>query len=268
LHLRWPGFRKVRRQVLKRIARRLLELGLASVEAYRTYLEAHPAEWAILDDLCWIGISRFYRDRSVYQHLAKEIVPNLAQMAIERGEKELRCWSAGCAAGEEPYTLAIIWKERFAEKYSGLEFRVVATDVDPEAIQRGARGCYPASSVKELPAEWRERAFSPKGTELCLKDNYRALVTFTVQDIREQAPDGLFHLILCRNLAFTYFDDALQRETLRKLTDRLVPGGALIIGKTESLPGGVWGLEPWSTSMGVYRKPLTEAACSPPPSQV
>jgi chemotaxis protein methyltransferase CheR len=188
-------------------------------------------------------------------------------MAIARDEKELRCWSAGCAAGEEPYTLAIIWKQRLAEKYPTLEFRVVATDIDHQAIQRGARGCYPVSSVKELPTEWRDRAFAAKGAELCLKDEYRSLVTFIAQDIRERTPEGLFHLILCRNLVFTYFDETLQQETLQRLTARLVHGGALIIGKTESLPGGDWGIEPWLASMGVYRKPLVQDVGKPRASQ-
>jgi len=267
MHLRWPGFRKVRRQVLKRIGRRLQELGLSSIEAYRSYLDNHPEEWPTLGNLCWICISRFYRDRGVYQHLENEIVPHLAQMAIARDEKELRCWSAGCAAGEEPYTLAIIWKQRLAEKYPTLEFRVVATDIDHQAIQRGARGCYPVSSVKELPTEWRDRAFAAKGVELCLKDEYRPLVTFIAQDIRERTPEGLFHLILCRNLVFTYFDETLQQETLQRLTARLVHGGALIIGKTESLPGGLLGIEPWLASMGVYRKPLVQDVGKPGASQ-
>lgn len=69
--------------------------------------------------------------------------------------------------------------------------------------------------------------------------------------MRETAPDGPFHLILCRNVAFTYFDDALQKETLHTITERLVPGGALVIGAREALPGGVWGLEPWARKLGV-----------------
>ena len=255
MRLRWPGYRKVRRQVLKRIGRRLQELGLASVYAYRGYLEDHPGEWVTLDTLCWISISRFYRDQRVYRYVEQEILPCLAETALARGESALRCWSVGCAAGEEPYTLAIIWKRQLAVKFPAVEFRVIATDIDRQAIQRGARGCYLASSLKELPPEWRERAFFSNEGELCLKDDYRGLVTFIVQDIRERAPQGLFHLILCRNLVFTYFDETLQRKATQTLTDRLAHGGVLIIGNTESLPDGDWGIEPWSTKLGVFRKP-------------
>jgi chemotaxis protein methyltransferase CheR len=254
LHLRWRGFRKVRRQVYKRINRRLQELGLPNIAAYRAYLEDHPGEWPVLDDFCRIGISRFYRDRSVFQYLEHEVLPQLAQLAIAGGEDEIRCWSAGCARGEEPYTLAIIWRDRLAMQFPKLGLRIVATDIDFQAIRRAERGCYSASSVKELPTEWRTGAFVPIANELCLKDEYRTHVTFMAQDIREQEPEGLFHLILCRNLVFTYFDEALQQKTLQRLADRLAPGGALVIGRLESLPDGFPGIQPWSTRLGVHRK--------------
>jgi chemotaxis protein methyltransferase CheR len=261
LHLRWPGFRKVRRQVYKRISRRLKELGLPSVAAYRVYLEDHPGEWPALDALCRIGISRFYRDRYVFQHLEQDVLPQLAQRVIARGEGEMFCWSAGCAGGEEPYTLAIIWRLRLAMQFPAIRLRIVATDVDPLAIHRAERGSYRASSVKDLPAEWRTEAFvATTESELHLKGEYRAPVTFLVQDIRERAPEGPFHLILCRNLVFTYFDEALQRKTLQRLIDRLVPGGAMVVGNLEALPAGFWDIQPWSTLRGVYRKSLDSSA--------
>jgi chemotaxis protein methyltransferase CheR len=256
LHLRWPGFRKVRRQVYKRIKRRLQELRLPSVEAYRAYLEHHPGEWGTLDTLCWIPISRFYRDRTVFQRLEHEILPELAQLAVAHREREIRCWSAGCAGGEEPYTLAIIWGQGLAMRFPALRLQILATDINPQAIHRAERGCYRASSMKDLPTEWRTQAFLTIGDELCLRDEYRSSVTFLVQDIRKQSPEGLFHLILCRNLAFTYFDANLQRETMQRISDRLASGGVLITGNLESLPDGPWGIQPWLARLGVYRKAL------------
>jgi chemotaxis protein methyltransferase CheR len=254
LHLRWAGFRKVRRQVYKRINRRLRELALTSIEAYRVYLEDHLDEWKTLESLCWIHISRFYRDRSVFQHLEREILPQLAQGAIARGENELHSWSAGCAGGEEPYTLAIIWNQALRTRFPELRFRIIATDIDPDAIHRAERGRYGTSSVRDLPDDLRAQAFDVIADELCLKDEYRACVTFAVQDIRACAPEGLFDLILCRNLVFTYFDDKVQRKTLRTLIDKLAPSGVLIIGALESLPGGVWQIQPWLKRLGVYKK--------------
>ena len=254
LGLRWPGYRKIRRRVYKRLKRRPHELGSPSLDAYRIYLADHGQEWAMLSAICWMPITRFYRDRGVFQYLATEILPQLAQLVTDDRTRELRCWSAGCASGEEPLSLALLWHHRLARRHPTVEFHVVATDIDPLAIQRAQRGCYHWSSMKELPAEWRAEAFVTSGEELCVKDQYRAAVTFLVQDLRERVPDGTFHLILCRNLVFTYFDEISQREILRRLTDKLTPGGALIVGKGESLPDGQWAVEPWSLLMGIYRK--------------
>jgi chemotaxis protein methyltransferase CheR len=113
---------------------------------------------------------------------------------------------------------------------------------------------YRPSSLKQLPLKMRAHAFVTLDDELCLKDEYRAAIAFAVQDIRERSPEGRFHLILCRNLVFTYFDERSQIETLQRLTESLVPGGALIIGKLESLPKGPCPLETWSKSLAIYRK--------------
>jgi chemotaxis protein methyltransferase CheR len=261
LQLRWPGFRKVRRSIYRRLNRRLQTLQLVSLDAYRSYLEQHPHEWAELEALCRIPISRFYRDRGVFEFVEKEVLPHLANLVLAQGGNELRCWSAGCAGGEEPYTLAIIWKQRFASRFGTIHLRVIATDVDPVAIQRAERGQYQRSSLKELPAQWRTEAFAVCGEELRLKDEYRAAVDFAIQDIRHTLPQETFHLILCRNLVFTYFDETSQEKMLRNLTRKIMPGGALIIGKLETLPHGYCDLEPWSIKIGVYRKPSFAALC-------
>jgi chemotaxis protein methyltransferase CheR len=90
LRLRWPGFRRVRRQVCQRLGRRLRELGLGELQAYQLYLGNHPAEWQVLDGLCRITISRFYRDRTIFVALEREVLPVLARQVLVRGEGELR----------------------------------------------------------------------------------------------------------------------------------------------------------------------------------
>ncbi|HVK83056.1 MAG TPA: CheR family methyltransferase [Kofleriaceae bacterium] len=249
LHLRWEGFRRVRGQVCKRIARRIDELALPGFAAYRAYLEQHAGEWARLDELCRVTISRFYRDHAVFAQLEHLVLPELATRAAARGV--LRCWSAGCASGEEPYTLAIVWRLRVAPAFPALRLHVLATDADAHLLERARRGCYDPGTLKELPAELREAAFDATGDELCVRASFRDDVELVQHDLRAPAPAGPFDLVLCRNVAFTYFDDALQRERLAHLADRIVPGGALVIGGHERLPQGV--LAPWLPS--IFRKP-------------
>jgi chemotaxis protein methyltransferase CheR len=257
LQLRWSGYRKVRRQVYKRISTRLQLLGLHSVADYRSYLETHPEEWEALDSACWIPISRFYRDKGVFQFLEQEVLPSLARQALAQGESVLRCWSLGCAAGEEPYSLSLLWKSKLQAQFPTVRLVILATDIDDRALARAQQGCYPLSSLRDLPESWRGQAFDYTAEGFLIKPEYREPVTFLVQDIREAAPEETFHLILCRYLAFTYFEAALQSDTLQQLVERMQIGGALVIGSGETLPDGEFGLTPWSEKEGVYRRPLS-----------
>lgn len=253
LGMRWQGFRKVRGRVCKRIDRRLRELGLADAAAYQSFLQDQAGEWSVLDSLCRVSISRFYRDREVFRFLEREVLVKLSESLAARGEKELRCWSIGCASGEEPYTLAILWDRETGRLFPGLTIRILATDVDRDMIDRAEKGCYSPGSLANLPPAWKAGAFDRQGDAYCVKPEVRDKVSFLAQDIRRDAPEGLFHLILLRNLAFTYFDTPLQQDVLGQVKGKLMPGGALVIGVHESLPPGAGGLTAWMGSPGVYR---------------
>lgn len=254
LHLRWPGFRKVRRQVYRRIDRRMKELEIKTVPEYQSYLTTHSAEWSELEKLCRISISRFYRDKKVFECLERDVLPHLAQGIKEKEENTIQCWSIGCAAGEEPFTLALLWNLVLSSQYPTLGLRILATDADPQAIERAQKACYPASSLKDLPDDWRDNAFAQSREGFRLMEEIRVPVTFQEEDIRFTVPDGQFHLILCRYLVFTYFDEESQLKTLNTIVNKLFPGGAMVIGKTESLPKGALGVEPWWGELKIFRK--------------
>jgi len=254
LGMRWEGFRKVHHQVCKRVDRRLAELGLASADAYRAYLAAHPSEWARLDAMCRIPISRFFRDRAVFERLGTEILPILARACRARGESTLRAWSAGCASGEEPYSLKLLWELELCARFPGMALEIVATDADAHLLERARQARYSPSSLRTLPAGWIDRAFLPVDEEHQLRRALATGIDFGCEDIRELCPAGPFDLLLCRNLVFTYFDDTLQRDTLARLADRLVGGGFLVIGSHESLPPNEGELTVWDTRAGLYRR--------------
>jgi len=254
LNLRWPGFRKVRKPVCKRIDRRLRELSLDDTSAYADYLAVHPKEWQTLDSLCRISISRFYRDRGVYDALRDDVLPNLANAATRRGGDSIRIWSAGCASGEEPYTLTLLWTLSVAQQFPDLNLHIIATDADARLLERAAQGVYPRGCLKELPHDWITEAFEDCGGDFRLRLKFRSGVTFAHQDIRNECPDGPFDLILCRNLVFTYFDLALQKTVLERLAARLRAGGYLVIGKQESLPAMTAGFTPLDQRLPIYRR--------------
>jgi len=255
LGLHWPGFRKVRRQVCKRIARRLRQLGLPDAAAYRARLESDPAEVRALGALCTIPISRFYRDREVFDCLGAEVLPALA-----RGAQRLECWSAGCASGEEPYTLALQWRLQLSAHFPGLAFRVLGTDIDARLLERARVACYGAGSLAALPAAWRAQAFEQRVRLWCLREGFRAHVELARQDLLAELPKREFDLILCRNLAFTYFDAEGARRALERIASRLRPDGALVIGIHERLPAPAEGFAPWPGCRAVFRRSAVSTA--------
>lgn len=254
LRLRWPGFRRVRKQVCKRVDRRLRELGVPDVESYRDFLEEHREEWSVLDSFCRISISRFYRDRGVFDYLREEILPTLAATAHASGDNTLRCWSAGCASGEEVYTLNIMWQRCFSSRFPDMRLSIIATDSDSNMLDRARRGCYSSSSLKEIPKNWLAVAFTKAGEQFCLKPDFRDGVEFICQDIRLANPEGRFHLVLCRHLVFTYFDNELQQDMLRRIVTKLESGGILVTGKQERLPIEPVNLRPCHPHLGIYQK--------------
>jgi chemotaxis protein methyltransferase CheR len=245
LGLRWKGYRNVRRQVEKRIARRIGELGLGDVARYREFLTRTPEEWPVLAQLCRVTITRFYRDHGVFHALETEVLPHLTEQASRAGRSEIVAWSAGCAGGEEAYTLALVWHSRIRKDAHDVRLHILGTDIDLEELGRARDGRYPSGALAELPRELRDAGFEASNGSFQVKDELREGVEFRKSDLTGVMPDTTFDLILCRNLAFTYFDDSLRTRVARGLSERLVPGGALIVGKHEAVPEEA-GLRRWS----------------------
>lgn len=250
LGLRWTGLRNFRGTVRKRLVKRLAELGLGDLDAYRARLASDPTEWAVLEAMCLIPISRLYRDRAVYDRLAFEILPERARLAAREGRSKVRIWSAGCASGEEPYTLAMVWHRDVAPAYPGIGIDILATDAGEGMLARARRGAYGAGSVRELPARLRDVAMAREGSLFVVRDEIRDGVTFRREDLRRVMPDGPFDVVLCRNVLLTYIDEREQRPLLEQLVARLLPGGTLVVGSRETMPADLPSLT--KVAAGVY----------------
>jgi chemotaxis protein methyltransferase CheR len=253
LDLRWSGYRKVRRQVCRRIARRVTDLQLRDLASYRQRLEADPAEWQALDDCCHITISRFFRDGRVFETLRTRVLPDVAAHAAREG-REARIWSAGCASGEEPYTLKILWDLEIARSYLCVPLSLVATDIDAGMLARARQGIFEATSLRELPSRFIGEAFDHTDNRYCVKPEFRRGINFIVQDLRAQTATGPFDLVLCRYVALTYFAEPLQRRTLLHILTQLLPGAYLVIGTHERIPYCEFSLTPLSDSPQIFQK--------------
>jgi chemotaxis protein methyltransferase CheR len=246
--LRWSGFRRVRRQVCKRVQRRMGELGLDGPDAYRALLERSPGEWSALDGLCRIPISRFFRDRRVFERLEHEVLPELA-----RAHVALHALCAGCASGEEPYSLKLLWELRVRPRFPSATLHITASDADERLLERARRGCYPQSSLRELPDDLREAAFDRSEDGFRLRAELREGIELRCDDLRRVLPPGPYALVLCRNLAFTYFEPGLQLEVLARIREHLLPGGYLVVGAHESLPAGARGFAQSALGREIHR---------------
>lgn len=148
----------------------------------------------------------------------------------------------------------MLWAFCLAPMFPGVKFNILASDANADVIHRMSEGCYSGTSLKDLPDRWREAAFSRNENRFCLREPYRKNIEIRHQDIRRGVPNGPFHLLLCRNLVFTYFDEKLQCETGQHLSNRVREGGSLVIGTHEQLPDCIVDFKPWDGCRGIYRK--------------
>jgi chemotaxis protein methyltransferase CheR len=245
LGYRWSGFKKPRNQVIKRIHKRISELKLTGgYSEYRAYLERHPEEWKKLDKYLFVTISRFFRDRKLWEFIRDEI---LKGYIISPENKTVDIWSAGCCNGEEPYTMAIILDQISKQSGKTIPYSILATDRKTELIDRAKRGIYPEGALKELTSSEKKSCFSKQSnrnqSEFKIDERLSNFIEFEIRDIRQSIPDRQFDLIFCRNLVFTYFDTSSQQEFLQRLFPQFKDNGFLVIGNNEKLP-----------SSGLFRK--------------
>jgi chemotaxis protein methyltransferase CheR len=234
LKLRIEGFRKVQRQVCRRVNQRMHQLALGSYNQYQQYLEENPSEWAVFDSMTPITISRFYRDAERWE-VVRQQLPALVKKAIAQN-RPLRFWSAGCASGEEPYTMAIIWKQLLEPEYPEARLQIIATDLQEVMLRRARIAAFGKSSLKELPEQWVTAAFERSGKHYCLKESYKQMVDFLQQDIRHEMPGGIFDIVFCKNIVAMYHEPSLAGQIFQKIISRMDTDGVLVLGKHELFP--------------------------------
>jgi chemotaxis protein methyltransferase CheR len=168
----------------------------------------------------------------VFELLSERVLPNIAQRARDQ-RRRAQCWSAGCASGEEAYTLRLLW---YLKTDAAASLSIVATDIDDAVLARARVGSYLAGSLRELPPDLVARGFEISDCGFRVRERHRCGMTFLRHDLRADPIPGFFDLIVCRNLAFTYFAPRLQSQVLRCLIGQLQPQGWLVIGAQERLP--------------------------------
>jgi PAS domain S-box-containing protein len=220
--------------ILRRIARRMAVTHNANLRDYRKYLDEHPEEAAELVMSFLIKVTEFFRDAQAFAFLKKNILPQIIEKARQE-DKTLRIWSAGCATGEEPYSLAILIADLLGAELSRWNIKIFATDLDEGAINFARRGLYPPNVLENMPDDYRDRFFERIDHGYRISKSLRQLVIFGHQDLSRGVPFPRINLVVCRNLLI-YFNADLQQQVLDLFAFSLHQNkGYLFLGKAETV---------------------------------
>lgn len=236
----------------RRLAVRMRARVQATFAEYAALLDRDPAEYDLLLDTLTINVTKFFRNAESWRAVEDLVLP-----AVFDGSPGVRrIWSAGSASGEEAYSASILlreWAGRNGRTAELERVRIVGTDIDRRSLEAAARAEYPELSLSEMPAELRERWFSP-GPPFRLHPEARGGVSFHRRDLISEPPPPDQTLIFCRNVVI-YFDREIQEAVFQKMHDALLPGGFLVMGKVETLVGRTRALfQPISHRERIFRK--------------
>ena len=219
-----------RPSILRRVRRRMADVGIDSMNEYQDYLEVHPEEFTPLFNTVLINVTSFFRDKPSWEHLRDDLLPQV----IEAAGPSIRVWSAGSASGQEAYSLAILLAEALGAEQFRQRVKIYATDVDEEALAQARQAVFTERELSGLSPAQIEEYFLPEGARFAFRKDLRRSVIFGRNDLVQDAPISHVDLLLCRN-TLMYFNAETQSRILGRLHFALNPDGLLFLGKAEML---------------------------------
>jgi two-component system CheB/CheR fusion protein len=219
-----------RPSLLRRVRRRMADVGIPSVSEYHEYLEVHPEEFTPLFNTVLINVTSFFRDQKSWDHLRDHLLPEVLAAA----GPTIRVWSAGCASGQEAYSLAILLADALGAERFRQRVKIYATDVDEEALAQARQASYTERELAGLTPDQVEEYFLPDGSRYTFRKDLRRSLIFGRNDLVQDAPISHVDLLLCRN-TLMYFNAETQSRILGRLHFALNPSGLLFLGKAEML---------------------------------
>ena len=220
-----------RASLARRVQRRMEAVGLHAYDEYLDYLILHPDEFTQLFNTILINVTAFFRDPDAWTYLQDELLP---QILRRREGQPIRVWSAGCASGEEAYTLAMVLAELLGAEEFRERVKIYATDVDEEALAQARQATYTERELESVPPELREKYFEPSGSRFVFRKELRRSVIFGRNDLVQDAPISHVDVLACRN-TLMYFNAETQGQILNRMHFALRADGVLFLGKAEML---------------------------------
>jgi two-component system, chemotaxis family, CheB/CheR fusion protein len=215
----------------RRVRRRMESLSIDSFESYHDFLLVHQDELTALFNTILINVTSFFRDLDAWTYLEEQLLPELLR---HREGQPLRAWCAGCASGEEAYTLAMVLAEVMGLEDFRDRVKIYATDVDEDALTHARHATYTVRELNAVPEPLREKYFEPVGSRFAFRKELRRSVIFGRNDIVQDAPISHVDILTCRN-TLMYLNAATQMQVLNRMHFALRPEGILFLGKAEML---------------------------------
>src|SRR4051812_1313720 len=235
----------------RRLRRRMDSVGCQTYGDYLDYLEVHPDEYAELFDTLLINVTEFFRDPPAWEHLSQEVLPEL--LAVKPPDEPVRVWSAGCASGQEAYTVAMVLAEILGPEAYLERVKIYATDIDEAALATARLGTYSHKEVETVPDELRKRYFEPGDQRVAFRKDLRRAVIFGRNNLVQDAPISRLDLLVCRN-TLMYFTAETQSQILRHFHFALRDHGPLMLGKSEMMISHRDFFEPADLKRRIFRR--------------
>jgi two-component system, chemotaxis family, CheB/CheR fusion protein len=225
-----------RPSLMRRVERRMQTIEVGTFGDYQNYLEVHPEEFGQLFNTILINVTSFFRDEPAWDYLRREIIPQLLQ--AKGPHDQVRIWSAGCAAGQETYSLAIVLAEALGTEAFRERVKIYGTDADEDALNSARLASYSEKDLEAVDATLVQRYFERVGNRLVFRPDLRRSVIFGRHDIVQDAPISRLDLLVCRN-TLMYFNAEAQSKILQRFHFALNGGsegdGYLFLGRAEML---------------------------------
>jgi len=229
-------FREYKRgTVMRRLERRLHATGARTYFDYMRFLDTHPEEYQKFSDDLTLKISDFFRSQYTFHQVAKLVLPELVSCKRNQGKRSLRFWSAACARGEEPYSIAILLAEFLGNRRQDFDISIYATDISRQALEEAQAGVFSPKDVEGLTDTILESYFIHRGESYEVRDDIRQMVSFSYFDLTSTIRQPFLNLdcIFCCNVLI-YLQTQLQERVLEMLYKSLATPGYLVLGEVET----------------------------------
>ena len=243
-----------RASLVRRVQRRMSTVGLPTYEEYLDRLMLQPEEFKELFDTTLINVTSFFRDADAWEHLREELLPPLLK---GRDGQPVRLWSAGCASGQEAYTMAMVLAELLGVEEVRERVKIYATDIDEDALAQARQASYTATQLETVPGDLAEKYFEAAGDRYVFRKELRRSVIFGRNDLVQDAPISHVDLLACRN-TLMYFNAETQAQILNRMHFALRPDGILFLGKAEMLLSHSTSFRPIELKRRFFQKVATE----------